>query len=524
MRTIVATAALIAGSAGAAILSAQQGRDFDLGVYGAYAKYDQAFNLKSGVGGAARLSYYLTDHIALAADVLFANEQNVPGVPGAKIDPMVGAASLILRLPAVPVYILGGYSLLDFGRTAPYDFTDHGVHGGVGIRLPLGSKVGLWLEGRGVYSMNTTSTFGKAHPVHMFGLAGLSFLQTNGPPRPPRDTDGDGVPDKRDACPRTPTGATVDLRGCPLDSDQDGIYDGLDKCPGTPAGARIDAEGCPLDADKDGVADGLDQCPDTPAGATVNSVGCPSDADHDGVLDGLDKCPDTPTGATVDASGCPIDSDKDGVFDGLDKCPDTPVGVKVDPSGCPLDSDNDGVPDGVDKCPNTPAGEKVDTTGCPLAKDTDGDGVPDNLDQCPGTPPNTPVDTKGCVVLFREERAPTPGAPPRPTLILSGVTFELGRSALKPESYAQLDLVAGSLVANPEVRIEIAGYTDSTGSALVNTRLSNARALAVRAYLARKGVAPLRMVAKGYGPASPVAPNNTAAGRAQNRRVELHKL
>jgi len=104
------------------------------------------------------------------------------------------------------------------------------------------------------------------------------------------------------------------------------------------------------------------------------------------------------------------------------------------------------------------------------------------------------------------------------------VTFETGRSALTPQSFAVLDQVAGSLVANPEIQIEVAGYTDNTGSAVVNTRLSRARAIAVRAYLARKGVAPSRMTARGYGPASPVATNATSAGRAQNRRVELHKL
>ena len=87
-----------------------------------------------------------------------------------------------------------------------------------------------------------------------------------------------------------------------------------------------------------------------------------------------------------------------------------------------------------------------------------------------------------------------------------------------------LDVVAQSLIDNPEIRIEIAGYTDNTGSATVNTRLSQARALAVRAYLARKGVTPTRMVARGYGPSGPIATNTTVAGRAQNRRVELHKL
>jgi outer membrane protein OmpA-like peptidoglycan-associated protein len=136
------------------------------------------------------------------------------------------------------------------------------------------------------------------------------------------------------------------------------------------------------------------------------------------------------------------------------------------------------------------------------------------------------VDARGCLILFEPEaeRAPAPGAPPRPTLVLHGVNFETGKSALTGDSHAVLDAVAASLLANPDIRIEIAGYTDSTGTRYGNFRLSQARAAAVRAYLARKGVAPARMIAKGYGATGFIAPNATPEGRAQNRRVELHKL
>jgi outer membrane protein OmpA-like peptidoglycan-associated protein len=522
VRAIWAVGVLTLGSV--TTLAAQRAGDFDLSLFGAYTKYDKAFKLDAGIGGGARLAYYLTGNVGIGADVIFDREEKVPGSPGATMDPLLGSADLIVRLPAL-LYVVGGYSRIDFGKSAPFSFTDGGFNGGLGVRFPVGGRVGVLLEGRAVYTPTTNGSFGQTHATHFLVLGGLSFLET-GASRPgsvargPRDSDGDGVPDKRDACPNTPLGATVDVRGCPSDSDQDGVYDGIDKCPGTPAGAKIDATGCPLDADRDGVADGLDQCPDTPAGATVNNVGCPSDSDRDGVYDGLDKCPNTPVGAIVDATGCPKDTDGDGVVDGIDKCPDTPVGATVDVNGCPKDADNDGVPDGIDKCPNTPVGVRVDATGCPLTRDSDGDGVPDNLDRCPGTPPGSKVDQVGCVVLFQEQR--TPGG--RPTVILRGVTFETGRSALTPQSFVVLDQVAGSLVANPEIQIEVAGYTDNTGSAVVNTRLSRARAIAVRAYLARKGVAPSRMTARGYGPSSPVATNATSAGRAQNRRVELHKL
>ncbi|HVH10405.1 MAG TPA: OmpA family protein, partial [Gemmatimonadales bacterium] len=251
------------------------------------------------------------------------------------------------------------------------------------------------------------------------------------------------------------------------------------------------------------------------------------------------KCPNPPPGAILDAEGCPIDSDGDGVPDGIDQCPNTPKGAVVDAKGCPIDSDGDGVPDGIDQCPNTPPGTKVDAVGCPLKveavapppppPDTQPKAAPPPpapAPKCPPPPPGSVVDENGCLVLFTPDavRSPAPGAPPRPTLILRGVNFETGRSTLTRDSYLVLDAVAASLVANPEIRIEVAGYTDSTGRKYPNLRLSQARAAAVRFYLARKGVLPARMVAKGYGASNYLVPNATADGRAQNRRVELHKL
>ena len=106
------------------------------------------------------------------------------------------------------------------------------------------------------------------------GNRGVIFYAGGEVPQPPLDSDGDGVPDNLDKCPRTPKGVKVDRVGCPLDSDGDGVADYLDKCPGTPKGVEVDKVGCPLDTDGDGVPDYLDQCPDTLKGAPVNSVGC----------------------------------------------------------------------------------------------------------------------------------------------------------------------------------------------------------------------------------------------------------
>ena len=550
-------------------LDAQYARRYEVGLFGAFTKYDKAFGLADKPGGGVRFAYALTPMIDLEVEALFQSPQDVGT---AHIEPLIGSGSLVvnaLNASRMSVYVLGGYSRLDFGGTNPYRFTDGGFHGGAGAKFFMSSRVALRVEARGIYTPSTTSAFpgGSKNATHLMASAGFAFFQPDAAPA--GDADHDGVADKNDACPDTPRGAKVDNRGCPADADSDGVLNGIDACPNTPAGAMVDATGCPHDQDGDKVFDGIDQCPDTPAGVAVDAKGCPLgaappppaapagapdsdgdgvndlldkcpatpagvkvdadgcpiDSDHDGVWDGVDKCPDTPAGATVDPNGCPTDSDGDKVFDGIDRCPDTPAGTPVDATGCPLDSDKDGVPDTLDKCPNTPTGIQVDANGCPSEHDTDGDGVVDSQDRCPNTPKGSRVDQFGCLLLFEEHAPAAPGAPPaRPTLILQGVNFQTGRSVLTASSYAVLDQVAASLVANPAIRIEIAGYTDSTGRKLTNMRLSMGRAGAVQHYLARKGVNPMRMRARGFGASGYIAPNSTPDGRAQNRRVELHKL
>lgn len=101
------------------------------------------------------------------------------------------------------------------------------------------------------------------------------------------------------------------------------------------------------------------------------------------------------------------------------------------------------------------------------------------------------------------------------------ISFDVGRADIKPQFMHSLDNVANTLSQYHQTRIEIAGHTDSTGSAEFNQRLSENRAYAVRSYLASRGVTPERMYAVGYGQTRPIASNATAQGRAQNRRVEI---
>jgi OOP family OmpA-OmpF porin len=269
------------------------------------------------------------------------------------------------------------------------------------------------------------------------------------------------------------------------------VRDWIDECPLTPIGAKVDPKGCPIDSDRDSVYDGLDKCPNTPIGAKVDRNGCPIDSDGDGVADGIDQCPDTPKGATVDAKGCPSDADGDGVLDGIDQCPNTPTGAKVDGKGCPLDSDGDGVYDGLDKCPDTPKGLKVDVNGCPVE------------------------------MIERETELLDTGM-----IRLNNVNFQTGKDSILADSYPTLDAVGALLSKWAQLKMEISGHTDNTGSAKTNKKLSQARAQSVENYILshHPELKAEQYTVKGYGSSKPIATNKTPEGKAQNRRVEFTVL
>jgi outer membrane protein OmpA-like peptidoglycan-associated protein len=104
---------------------------------------------------------------------------------------------------------------------------------------------------------------------------------------------------------------------------------------------------------------------------------------------------------------------------------------------------------------------------------------------------------------------------------LPGLFFDSGKSVLKPGAKNTLTKIAEQLRMNPETRIEIEGHTDSVGSESMNQTLSEKRAAAVRDYLAARGIPAARVTISGMGESTPVASNDTPAGRQQNRRVEL---
>ena len=103
-----------------------------------------------------------------------------------------------------------------------------------------------------------------------------------------------------------------------------------------------------------------------------------------------------------------------------------------------------------------------------------------------------------------------------------GILFPTGKYTLNTQARQDLSQFAVSLKQNPLTDVQILGFTDNTGSYAVNEKLSNERASAVLTYLVNSGVSPTRLTAKGIPMADYVASNETAAGRAQNRRVEIY--
>lgn len=106
-------------------------------------------------------------------------------------------------------------------------------------------------------------------------------------------------------------------------------------------------------------------------------------------------------------------------------------------------------------------------------------------------------------------------------ITLGDVLFEVDKATLKPGAARSLDQLAQALRDDPDAKIQIEGHTDSTGSRAHNMDLSRRRAESVESYLATHGVDASRMTTRGLGPDYPVATNKTAAGRQQNRRVEV---
>jgi len=141
--------------------------------------------------------------------------------------------------------------------------------------------------------------------------------------------------------------------------------------------------------------------------------------------------------------------------------------------------------------------------------DSDGDGVPDDRDRCPGTAPGTRVDADGCELPVTKVAS-----------IRMKVLFEFDKSEVREQYFDDLEELAEFLQRFSDLQVEVEGHTDSIGDESYNMDLSQRRAQAVVDVLVNNyGIARSRLQPEGYGESQPVATNDTAEGRAQNRRV-----
>jgi len=280
------------------------------------------------------------------------------------------------------------------------------------------------------------------------------------------------------------------------DSDNDGIIDGLEI-------NQYNTDPLKKDSDNDGLDDKAEL---KEYSTNPNS----KDTDKDNLSDG-----DEINKYNTD----PLRTDSD--FDGLSDDSELFV-TKTNPSKS--DTDNDGLNDGeeVERYKTSPNNPDTDGDGLsdgdevlkhntnPLLKDTDGGSIDDKKEIEQNTNPLNPEDD---IVL--DITAP---------IVLEGVTFATNSAELTPESEKMLMKVLSTLNAYPDIKVEIRGYTDNVGNASSNLQLSQRRANAVRYWLIAKGIAPNRVIARGYGEQNPIADNKTKEGRRLNRRIEFVKI
>ncbi|HLF50671.1 OmpA family protein [Flavobacterium sp.] len=270
------------------------GNNISFGVTGSVNKIKRFVNKREG----SSLDYIVTnpgDLTYYGADAII--KYSMMNLIGSKvIDPSI--------------HIGGGYTFMG-------DASAGTVNGGLGLTFWFTEQVGLSLESTYKHSFDDTRTPNVDIASHMQHFAGLTFKFGG------KDTDGDGIYDRDDACPEV--AGLKQFNGCP-DTDADGIQDSADECPTVFGLAALN--GCP-DTDGDGIADKDDACPEVAGLKALN--GCP-DADGDGVADKDDKC--VTVAGPKENAGCPWpDTDGDGVLDKDDKCID--VKGTVANSGCP---------------------------------------------------------------------------------------------------------------------------------------------------------------------------------------------
>ena len=422
---------------------------------------------------------------------------------------------------------------------------------GLGVELEL--KKGMDLEVAATYfhsnsdQLDRLTLYDQDTTEKNDGFWGLTAGLTFSDPGPQRkaqpkpvvvEEELEPVPEPVVVTPVVEKPAPVDTRT--KDSDQDGLsdYDEANVYMTDPLKADTDGDGLndgdeikthktdPLraDSDNDGLADGAELL-------VHKTDPLKSDTDGDGLMDGAEIQDHKTDPLKSDTDGDSIndalevnqyktdpikaDTDGDGLNDGAEV-----LNHKTDP--LKMDTDADGLNDFDEAVQYKTDPLKVDTDGDtlsdyaevmqhktnPLVMDTDKGTVDDGTEVAEN---KDPLDPKDDVLDLRVGS----------TFSLEGIFFETAKSNILPESIPKLEQAYAALTANPDVKILIVGHTDSDGSEASNMTLSKNRADAVKKWLVDKGIATDRIRTDGKGESQPKATNDTAEGKALNRRIEF---
>ncbi len=357
---------------------------------------------------------------------------------------------------------------------------------GVGAEFNLVQGVLLDISGGVGFSLTDNLNFykqGNPYDAHLNLGFGFTFVGNAGN----SDNDSDGLTKseekKIETDPNNP------------DTDNDGLTDGEEviKHNSNPLKADTDVDGLTdgeevnnyhtnlLKADTDG--DGLN---DSEELNKYRTDPLKADTDGDGLADGeeVEKYNTDPSKA---------DTDRDGFSDGLEV-------NKYHTDPLKADTDGDGLTD---------SDEVIRYHLDPLKLDTDRGSVNDGKEVARGTDPLNPEDD---VVKLE--------AP----IVLEGVNFAVNSAVLTSESEQTLQKALTTLKTNPDIHVEIRGYTDNTGGRSLNIKLSQKRAESVKNWLVNHGADQDKIAAVGMGPDNPIASNNTPEGKMKNRRIEFVRV